>query len=84
MEQEAYIPTSIGNRMAIPHVLSDKLKKEFVAVVKLRHQILWDEKETVKNLAVIAVHENHVKDVLGYLIELKSKIRSSSDKSAHL
>ncbi len=84
LEQEAYIPTSIGNRMAIPHVLSDKLKKEFVAVVKLRHQILWDEKETVKNLAVIAVHENHVKDVLGYLIELKSKIRSSSDRSAHL
>lgn len=72
LEQEACIPTSVGNKMAIPHVLSDKLKKEFVAIVKLRHQVLWDEKETVKILAVIAVRESHVKDALGYLKEQKS------------
>lgn len=84
LEQEAYIPTSIGNKMAVPHVFSNKLEKEFVAIVKLRHQVLWDEKETVKILAVIAVHENHVKDALGYLKEQRSMLRGSSDRSAYL
>lgn len=71
LDQEAYISTSIGNKMAIPHVLSNKLEKEFVAIVKLKHQVVWDEKETVGLLAVIAVHENHVKDALDYLKEQK-------------
>lgn len=74
LAQEELISTSIGNKMAMPHVFADDLPHEFVSIVKLNHRVLWDKKESVKILIVIAVHKEHVNDALGYLLKSKQLI----------
>ncbi len=70
-EQENRTATSIGNRTALPHVFDEHVKKEFIAVIKLKHRILWDHEEQAEILFVTAARPEHIPEVSGFILEYK-------------
>ena len=71
LQREALTPTSIGNRTAVPHVFDEHVRKEFIAVIRLRHRILWDGKEQADLLLVVAASPGRILDASGFLLDCK-------------
>lgn len=69
--QEAIIATAIGNRMAIPHVFDASVIEKFIAVVRLKHRILWDQEERVDILFVISAKPEQIPEVSSFLLKCK-------------
>ena len=57
MKREKLSSTDIGNLVAIPHTISKGNFKSFVAIFKLKNQILWNN-EQVKFIFMIVINEN--------------------------
>lgn len=70
LEQEEFIPTSIGNGMAVPHVLDENIGNEFVAVIKLKHRILWGEEDYVNWLFFMAYKPSHIDKAAAFLLDV--------------
>lgn len=70
-QQERLTATSIGNRVAIPHVFDEHVRKEFIAVVRLKHRILWDKEEQADVLFVMAVRPEQIPDASGFILRYK-------------
>lgn len=57
ISREKMASTEIGNLIAIPHALDQKIKKAYVAVAILKEPILW-HKETVQLIFLLCVPKN--------------------------
>lgn len=57
LRREQITPTSVGNGIAIPHVFMEHVNKEFIAVAKLKHAVLWDANDSVNLIFMIALKE---------------------------
>lgn len=57
LHRETIVPTSIGFEVAIPHCRSENIKKPFIAFMRLKENILWDERseELVKLIFTLGV-----------------------------
>ncbi|MCI9271304.1 MAG: PTS transporter subunit EIIA [Dorea sp.] len=71
LQREVLTPTTIGNRTAVPHVFDEHVRKEFIAVIRLRHRILWDGKEQADLLLVMAASPGRILDASGFLLDCK-------------
>lgn len=63
LEREGQTPTSIGNGMAVPHVLETGINRECLMVVKLKHAVLWETYDLVDLIFLFALKERNAWDM---------------------
>lgn len=71
LDGENKISTAIGLNIAFPHLIDECISKEVVAEIKLKHRVLWDGQELISTIIMVIVQEQHINDVIDYLIENK-------------
>lgn len=70
LEREEFMPTSIGNGMAVPHVLDEHVEMEFAAVIKLKHRILWGQDDCVDLLFLMALKPSRMHAAAAFLLDV--------------
>lgn len=78
-EREKIAPTSFGNLVAIPHPITPKTEKTFIAVCTLEKPVCWNEKP-VQFVCLLCVKKNSEEDLqamyemLGDIIETSALV----------
>lgn len=63
LDRERKTPTSIGNGMAVPHVLQTGINRECLLVVKLKNAVLWEAYDLVDMVFLFALKERSDLDI---------------------
>lgn len=61
-EREQIAPTSFGNLVAVPHPITPKSEKTFLAICTLDKPIIWKDK-TVQFICVLSIKKNSTEDL---------------------
>ena len=83
LERENKTPTSIGSQMAIPHVFKECVEKTAIAVVRLKHPILWCGEDKVKIILLMALDINS-KNKMKKLLQKLYAFIGNSEKQFYL
>ncbi|HLV49309.1 MAG TPA: fructose PTS transporter subunit IIA [Erysipelothrix sp.] len=57
-ERESLLSTAVGNGIAMPHCKSQSVNQPFIAFVRLKEAMLWDEEEVT--LVIFIIIPEHV------------------------
>lgn len=73
--REAIYPTCIGNGIGIPHGKSEGVKETGVCMMRLNHPVLWNQREYVDIIFLLAVEKKETKeDYLKILANLSKNL----------
>lgn len=78
LKRDKELVSSIGNGMAIPHYFKENIEKEFIAVIKLKHRILWSKEDSVDILFVIALKPEHISMIATFFLDICAAYNSDN------